>query len=113
MRVLITFEEDSSAEILDPTADSVWAIESASNREAARQRWSEDSYKGVEVTVFNPRPLTDLLPTVFEHHPDCDILEVRGAGQSGDVWRELARHDFVPLRQSPGVLRAGRRKGAV
>jgi hypothetical protein len=113
MRVLITFENDASAEISQPTGDLIWAVESAANRAAARLRWSQDSYKSNQVTVFDSQPLVDLLPTVFEHDPACDILEVRGAPAGRDVWDELQRYEFVPVRQSPGVLRAARRRGAV
>jgi hypothetical protein len=113
MRVLITFEQDASAEIANPTADCVWAIDTPANRSAAESRWRDESYEGFEVTVFNAQPLSALLPTVLEHHPDCETLEVRQAEAGPDVWNELDRHQFVPLRQSRGVLRAGRRKGAV
>jgi hypothetical protein len=113
MRVLITYEQDASAEIADPTADCVWAIDTPANRGAAESRWGADSYKGFEVTVFNEQELSELLPTVLEHHPDCETLEVRNAKAGRDVWEELDRLHFVPLRQSPGVLRAGRRKRAV
>ena len=113
MRVLITFEQDASAEIADPMADCVWAIDTPANRAAAESRWRDESYKGFEVTVFNAQSLTGLLSTVLERHPDCEILEVRQGEAGGEVWDELGRHQFVPLRQSRGVLRAGRRKGAV
>ena len=57
----------------------MWAIDASANRSAAESRWTDESYKGFEVTVFNAQPFGGLLPTVLEHHPDCDTLEVRDA----------------------------------
>lgn len=113
MRVLITFEQDASADIADPSAGCIWAIDTPANRSAAESRWGEQSYRGFEVTVFKPQSLTSLIPTVLEHHPDCEILEARQAEVEGEAWELLRRHHFVPLRQSRGALRAGRRKDAV
>jgi hypothetical protein len=112
MRVVITFEDDAQIVISEPTADHVWAIESESNRSAAETRWTPVHPKGGGVTIFSRQSLSDLLPTVLEHHPNCQILEVRGVEVQRDIWEELRLHRFVPLRQSPGVLRAGRRGNA-
>src|SRR5262245_31169694 len=109
MRVLITFEQDASAEIAQSTFGSIWAIDSPVNRSAAEIRWSQESYRGFEVTVFRPQSVGHLVWTVFEHHPDCETLEIRQAEEEAGVWEELAIHHFVPLKQSRGVLRAGRR----
>ena len=113
MRVLVTFEQDASAAISEHTDDCVWAIDSWRNRRAAEFRWSEGSRNGAEITVFDPQPLLGLIPTVLEHHPDCELLEVRGTECGSDIWEELERHRFVSLSESPGVLRAGRQKSGV
>ena len=109
MRVEITFEEDAHAAISDRTCDQLWAIESDWNRLAAEAYWQRAT-SGSDLTIFRHQSIAELLPTVLEHHPDCDILVVRGVEATHrEAWNAARSHGFEPLRHARGILRFGRR----
>ena len=113
MKVRICFEQDATKTVAQKSGDCVWVIESPANRAAAEVRWTEQSYGGDEVTVFDSQRLANLIPTVLEHHPDCENLEVHGVKVDQDAWVELRRQDFVLLDESHGVVRVRRQRDTV
>ncbi len=112
MRVEITFEEDALDSITNRTCDELWAIESESNRGAAESYWRDSPGAG-GLTIFQRQGITELLPVVLEHHPDCDSLVVRGLeAHDRAAWDAARSFGFEPLRHGRRILRFGRRGNA-
>jgi hypothetical protein len=97
MRLVVSFDRDAQ---VATTGDSVWVVESPANRAAAERSWRDEIVRSSgNLTVFEPQDVQDLLPTLLEHHADCDRLSVQGAELTSETQHQLEAFGFVSFRK--------------
>jgi hypothetical protein len=94
MIVSIVFDQISDEKANDLVQRGpVWLISSESNRAVARKLWSSGNLPPGHVTTFKAQSVSELLPTVFEHHAGWETVHLCGASLDLDEAAALNLRD--------------------